>query len=424
MNSFNKVDLLNLREWARRVIDERAYSCIRCGTCRTLLQTHIKSFNFRASCPSGAYTKVDCYHALGKQFAMQGILEGAITWDARLIDMLYKDPLCGLCQENCTYINGILEDDNGEMYVRAYPAPYEMLEAARVLAVEDKVGPHPAQKQFSESIIKNHNPYLEPHARRLDWLKLAEISPVPPSEADVIYFVGCTASYRQREVAVSTVKILRKLGLRFATLGGDEWCCGSPLMRTGQYAAALRTLAHVVEAINKYPAKMVVTSCAGCYRVLSRDCERLGLSLRPEVKHTAVLIHENLGKLSFRKTDLKVTYHDPCHIGRHLYPRRSIYEEPREVLSKLPGVELVEMERIKNYSWCCGSGGGTKSAFPDLAIWAASERIREANAVGAGVLVSTCPFCDLNFLDAVREKNSKMEVLDLTQIVAKALGGD
>jgi heterodisulfide reductase subunit D len=424
MGLFDKVDVVNLREWARRVIDERAYRCIRCGTCRTLLHTQIKGLDFKESCPSGAYMKADCYYAFGKLFAMQGLLEGVISWDARLIDMIYKDPLCGMCQENCTYINGVIEVEGGEPYIKAYPAPYEVLEAARVLAVEDGAGPHPTQKLFSEGITKNHNPYLEPHERRFDWLRLVNVPLVLPSEAEIIYFTGCTASYRLREVAISTVKIFSKLGLKFAVLGGDEWCCGSPLLRTGQYRAAIRTLSHVVESINRCPAKVVVTSCAGCYRVLSRDVERLGLTLRPEVKHTASLIYENLDKLmpSFKKLDMKVTYHDPCHIGRHLYPRQSIYEEPREVLSKIPGVEFVEMKRIKNYSWCCGSGAGAKAAFPDMAIWAASERIREASAVRSSCLVSTCPFCDLNFLDAVRERGLKMKVLDLTQLVVEALG--
>ncbi len=428
MRSFKRVDLLNLKEWARKVIDERAYRCIRCGTCRTILHTDIRSIDFGRSCPPGEYFKVDGFYALGKEFAAQGVVEGVIPASDQLLTLAYADPLCGFCQYNCRYINAVLEKDGDHIYLEALPAPYETQEALRVLLVEEGIGPHPVHKQWAGSIEKNHNPYFEPHERRFDWLSLAGVPVQPLSEVDIIYFAGCTASYRQREIAISTIRILHKLcrrtGLKLGVLGGEEWCCGSPLFRTGQYRAGYKTLTHVVNAINSSSAKTVVTSCAGCYRVLAADVQRLGLELAPTVKHTVELLVDCLGDLDFqREVKMKVTYHDPCHIGRHLYPSPGpLYDAPREILRKIPGLELVEMQRIKDYSWCCAAGGGVKSAYPDLALWAAGERVREAMAVNAEAIVSACPFCHLNLRDSVRIQALTLGVYDITEIVAKALG--
>jgi Fe-S oxidoreductase len=169
--------------------------------------------------------------------------------------------------------------------------------------------------------------------------------------------------------------------------------------------------------------------------------------MEAEVLHIAeyidVLIKE--GRLKFNKElPLTVTYHDPCHLGRRSEPfihwegkrvkygrydppkelRRGthgIYEPPREVLRAIPGVELVEMERIKEYAWCCGSGGGVKSAFPDFALWTASERIEEAEATGADVLATCCPWCESNLEDALKEMDYPLRLTSLVSLVSQVV---
>jgi Fe-S oxidoreductase len=139
-----------------------------------------------------------------------------------------------------------------------------------------------------------------------------------------------------------------------------------------------------------------------------------------EVYHISEYLHKLLkeGKLSFKKQmPLKVTWHDPCHIGRHC----GIYEEPREILKAIPGVELVEMERIKDQGWCCGAGAGVRTAFPDMALTIATERIEEAKETGAEALVTSCPYCEQNLVDPIRRNKEKLKVLDLTDLVLEAL---
>ncbi len=145
-----------------------------------------------------------------------------------------------------------------------------------------------------------------------------------------------------------------------------------------------------------------------------------------EVKHiTEVLVDLlNNNQVPFKQEEgekLKVTYHDPCHLGRHM----DLYEIPREVVAKIPGVELIEMKRNRKHAWCCGAGGGVKSQFPDLAKDISKERIREAVESGADILTTSCPFCIGNFRDAYEEMEpeikEKIQVIDVIDFIASKI---
>jgi Fe-S oxidoreductase len=126
------------------------------------------------------------------------------------------------------------------------------------------------------------------------------------------------------------------------------------------------------------------------------------------------------GKIRFnREAPMKVTYHDPCHLGRHVSP--GVYEPPRSVLKRVPGIELVEMERTRENAWCCGAGAGASQANPEFALWTANERLKEAQSTGASALVTACPWCERNFKDAAKEYGVDMPVYDVAEIVARAL---
>jgi Fe-S oxidoreductase len=193
----------------------------------------------------------------------------------------------------------------------------------------------------------------------------------------------------------------------------------------------------------------VVTSCADGYHAFKRLYPKLGS--RVEVLHTVELIDRLIkqGRLKLRtEVPLSVTYHDPCHLGRQgepyvpwngvekkirgqiiVYePKRpryngawGVYDPPRDILKAIPGVKLREMERIREYSWCCGAGGGVREAYPEYSAWTAGERIAEARATGAEALVSACPWCERSFLDAVREGGEPMKIYDIVDLVQKAL---
>ena len=126
-------------------------------------------------------------------------------------------------------------------------------------------------------------------------------------------------------------------------------------------------------------------------------------------------------KLKFtKKVPMKVTYHDPCHLGRHL-GENGVYDPPRDVLKSMPGIELVEMERNRENAWCCGAGAGVSQANPELALWTANERLKEAKATGAAALVTACPWCERNFKDAAKEYGENIEIYDIAEIACKAL---
>lgn len=234
-----------------------------------------------------------------------------------------------------------------------------------------------------------------------------------------IYFAGCMATYRMPSIANSTIALLKKAKVQFKHLGEDEWCCGSVLFRTGYRREMKGLLEHNAGVLKKGGVEGIITSCAGCYRALKKD---YGPCLGGVwIYHTTEFL-ENLvkeGRLRFPQTKVKVTYHDPCHLGRHL----SVYDAPRNLLKSVPGLALVEMERNRENARCCGSGGGLRSAFKELADSLALERLKEAESTGAGYLLTACPFCVYALKEAAKASNSRLNVMDVSEFLAQILTG-
>lgn len=238
-----------------------------------------------------------------------------------------------------------------------------------------------------------------------------------PKTAPILYFVGCTSAYRRTEIAQATLQILRKAKVNFTMLN-DEICCGSVFFRAGITDFAKELASSNLESIRKTDADTVVTSCAGCYRMLKLDYPKLLSPTDFKVLHTVELLSSLIeyGALKFKNgSKIKASYHDPCHLGRHC----GIYEEPRKILEKIPNLELVEMEWIKDKSFCCGAGAGLKALAEDLATSVARKRLDDAIGRGAEVIVSACPFCKHNLLDSACKYNLKIEIKDIAEIVAE-----
>ncbi len=250
------------------------------------------------------------------------------------------------------------------------------------------------------------------------------------SNDDMIYYTGCMAAYRTQDIAKTTIQLLKKAGVKFKLLGGEEWCCGSVLLRTGNIPVARKMMEHNIETFNKSGAKTIITSCAGCYRTIKSDYPKLSNeNLNFEVLHTPELIKKLIdeGKLKFLSSNpgesgdngndskIKVTYHDPCHLGRHM----NIYDTPREVLQAIPAIELVEMARNRENARCCGFGGGVASASKELAQKMSDTRLKEALDTDAQILTSACPFCTFSLREAAARNNADINVIDLTEVVAQ-----
>ena len=215
----------------------------------------------------------------------------------------------------------------------------------------------------------------------------------------MLYFRGCTAREKLTSIQEATEKLLKLADVDYHVLE-DEKCCGSVLLRTGFLKEAQEQIEKNTEILK---GETVITSCAGCYKTLKEDYDGL------DVIHISQLLNQliNEGKLDVSKTDLNVTYHDSCHLGRHC----DEFDEPREVINSV--ANLIEMENVRENSLCCGAGGGVKSAYPQIASQMGKSRIEQAKETGCETLVTPCPFCKLNL------ENDDLEVLDLTEFLVK-----
>ena len=378
---------------------EVVHKCFRCGYCQ-FTGGKAPDETLFLNCPAYDKWKFETFSPGGKMWLILAAMNDELEWTENLARIIYSCTTCGNCMEHCIFtFNDQIVD---------------IFEAAREQLFHQELAPEKF-RQFGEHVINEHNPYMEKHQDRLKWLP----NDVKISEnAEVGYFVGCTASYRQIKIAQDTVKILNKLGIEFQILS-EEWCCGSPLIRTGQTKCALELAKHNIEKFEEAGIKQLITSCAGCYRTLKKDYpKKLDLKHNFKIMHLTEYLAKNIDKLEFSHTLNKiVTYHDPCHLGRHA----NLYEPPRIILQKFPGINFVEMKKNRRDASCCGAGGGVKSGFSEWSLEMARDRILEAKEIGAEILISTCPFCNRNFTDAKQEFNLDIEIYDLTEFIIKHL---
>ncbi len=374
------------------------YQCGKCGTCRTVYD----DVDWARVCPSGEFGNFEAYYLGGKNLLTWAVTSGKLKWTENLAKIFYNCSLCLACTQQCQIPE-----------IHSYAG--EWLMAMREAAVKEGFGPMPEHVKYTESIKNELNPYLEKNADRLQWLPSSvKLSP----EAKTAFFVGCTASYREQSIAIATAEILNSLNIDFQILK-DESCCGSPVYMTGQAEKAKDIAEANVKKFKDAGIETIITACAGCYRALKEVYpNKFGLDLGIEIVHLPEFLLKKIKddelKLS-KDVNMKITYHDPCHIGRHM----GMYRQPRELLEKIPGIELVEMPRNKHNAWCCGSGGGVRSAFKEMSASAANERIEEAIGTGAKALISCCPFCLNQFKANIG--NGKIEALDISELVRKAI---
>ena len=220
----------------------------------------------------------------------------------------------------------------------------------------------------------------------------------------------------------SFATVLSRAGVSFTTLGGDERCCGFPLLMAGQLKQAEVLIRHNVEQMRALGVPRLVATCPSCYHMWHHTYpEVLGEELGFEVVHAVEVMSDLVteGQLEFtepRRTGV-VTYHDPCDLGR----KSGIFDAPREILRRVPGYTFVEMQQSREHALCCGGGGDLETFDPDLVQEVAAQRIAQAAEVDAMVLVSACPQCVRTLSKAARAKRVRIRVMDLTQFVEKAL---
>ncbi len=386
-------------------IDPYIVKCVRCGTCKA------GPGLFEPSCPAGEHFRFEAYFASGKIWIARGLKEGVLPWeDQGVLEKLFACTLCGNCAEQCP------------MSVRE--RILEVFEALRSESV-DRVGTHFApHRRLRESLVQYRNPWMQPRRRRLQWLREERVrilDPDGPTKAEVLYFVGCTAALDPalQHIARNTAGLLQEAGVDFGVLGEEEICCGSVFLRIGQRAVARELAEKNLELVERLGVSTVVTSCAGCFKTMCQDYPPFG-EMSARVVHSSEYLLELLdaGRLKpDRETTVEVTYHDPCHLGRHC----GVFDPPRKLLESLPGVQLTEMARTRESAWCCGAGGGVRSAFPGWALESSRARIDEARATGSSLLVTTCPFCLQNLTTGAQSGDASLGLADLTDVLARMI---
>ena len=415
-----------------------AKRCCRCSYCKWVPLAQVRSWRFAKGCPSIAYKNFHCYSAGGRLSVTLSLLEGRSSYTDGLLDIVYQCQMDGACDIACKVCRYHMEPLEAMRELR-----FNLVEEGQLL---------PQHIPVIDNLRKEDNMMMEPKAGRGRWSEGLEVKDLTTESAEVVFHGGCRLGFDEElaKVARTAVTILKNGGVDIGIFKGkDENCCGGRAYDMGYRGEFVKYAENNIDAWTRAGVKTVVTSCSDGYYTFKHLYPELGSKF--EVLHTVEFIERLIkeGRIKFTKTiPMTVTYHDPCHLGRLgeryipwqgeekkilgqivVYeppkPRdvgaTGIYEPPREVLRSIPGLELVEMERIREYAWCCGAGGGVSEAYPDFSSWTASERIEEAKSTGAEALVSACPWCERNFIDAVNENGDRMKVYDIIELVQQAI---
>lgn len=324
---------------------------------------------------------------------------------------VFRCSLCGDCQEICPL---------------GLPLKDLWLDVRRELAAS---GHAPAKtKAIRANLEGSHNVFDEDNDERADWIDNMRKAPrnLVRKKADIVYFTGCVGAYfpLAQKIPMALVQILTSAKADFTIMGADEWCCGFPLLGSGQPDALASIIAHNVAEVKRREASKVVFTCPSCLQiwkeVYPRYADLEGIELVHASELVAQLVRGNAVEFADKAEgaeELVVTYHDPCDLGRG----SRVFEEPREILRALPGVRLVEMAHHGRHSLCCGGGGNLEMIDPALSTAMARRKVEEAQATGASTIVTTCQQCVRTMTTYVRRNKLSLEVLDLTQLVAKCL---
>ncbi|MFC1971895.1 (Fe-S)-binding protein [Chloroflexota bacterium] len=395
-----------------------AKNCTRWGSCRWSSWRFLKDSRFSKVCPSSAYYLFDSYSLQGRLFLALALMEGRMKYEdsPELMDIIYKCNMCGGCDAMCKLWENEMEGLRVIEDLRAKLVADGQLMPAHMIAID--------------WLKKENNMMMQPKAERGKWAEGLKVKDLTEEKAEVCFHAGCLICYDEElwKVARGAISLLIDVGVDVGIMGGDETCCGGRVYEMGYRGEFAKYAENNIDAWNRAGVKTVITCCSDCYCAIKRRYPEIGSTF--EVLHMVEFMDKIIkeGKLKLTKeVPMKVTYHDPCHLGRRtdVYvpgkPIEGVFEPPRDILRSIPGLELVEMERIREYAWCCGSGCRVREDYPDFNAWTAGERIEEAMSTGAEALVTACPWCERTLTDAVNSKGEPMQIYDLLELVRQAI---
>jgi Fe-S oxidoreductase len=382
--------------------EDGLYNCSRCGTCL-------------AYCPIYKQTLDESLSPRGKMCLLEAVSRSKIEYSEKLSEKLFTCTACNLCDGECpsgVKINEMLETAKSDLIdAQKYPEVLDILK---------------------DRIKKAYNVTFDSNIGRLDWVKQlpgGEPEKYLKEKAEVVYFVGCVSSFSPRSFGIprSVVQDFESAEVDFTLLGEEEWCCGFPLVNSGIKDVTGDLAKHNIEAVRSKKAKLLVLSCPSCFHTWTHvypkyydgkiDFEILHIS-----QYLLRLIKE--GKIKLNPLSGKITYHDPCDLGRN----SGVYEEPRDVIKSIPGIEFADLAANRKLTNCCGGGGNLESVNQALAAKIALAKADEIIETGSDIVVTSCQQCnrtiDTSLKKKKKETNAKIKVIDLPELVLKSIQGD
>jgi heterodisulfide reductase subunit D len=317
-------------------------------------------------------------------------------------DTVFKCTLCAVCEEVCPVGIGLkdlwLSLRSDMVHSGSYPAKIDSIR---------------------KNLAASHNVFAEDNQERAAWVEDMRDAPEDgfvKDRAEVVYFTGCVAAYfpMAQKIAVSLAEIMAACEVDFAVMGEDEWCCGFPMLGAGLTEGFQEFADHNLRAVRAKGASKVVFACPSCYQMWREHYPR-----EFEIAHASEVLLDLMrqGRVPMKDTPLTVTYHDPCDLGRGA----RVFDAPRQAIRSIPGVRLVELPRNREDCQCCGGGGNLEMIDAGLSTEIAKRKIEEVIGTGAQAVVTTCQQCVRTMNTYVRRNKIALEVLDLTQLVRKAL---
>lgn len=408
-------DLKEYRRWA--------WNCYRDSMCKHVFSWHLRNAAFDDICPPLARYKYDCYSGQGKMGDLARVLiEGEMEWNDRLLDVIFRDPVCGACSYNCGRIT--------EMQ------PSDVIQAMRADALRQGHKPPGGFGELLSVMRRYMNPYQKSDGQRTGWLKGLDPklagSLSASSKTKMLLYVGCfpLRDAAGEKMARDAATVLLRAGVDVGVLGERERCCGNPSLRLGDVDNFVAFARENIKQFNGMGIETIVTICPFCYSTFVRDyagVEKMNFRVVHILPFVFDLIRQ--GRLKpVRPLDMAVSWHDPCHLVRlggagisGTDDFQGIYREPRQIIEAIPGMRLVEMYRIRHDAWCCGAGSWQRNGDLEMALWTASERCREAESVGVGAIVTYCPHCEENLSEAAAKRGAGLKVYDLLDLLLGSL---
>jgi len=376
------------------------HRCFRCGYCK------FTSDYYDFNCPSYRKFGFETYAPGGRMWLIQAWLNDEIKNSERFQEILFSCATCANCVEHCVFT---FSDDLVNIFI-----------AAREEMVNKGIIPPPV-RDYLKNINTSGNPYKEPANERGKW---ADGTSIPAYDGhEYLFYIGCVGSYdeRAKKIARTVGNVLIKAGVSLGILGDRETCDGNEVRSLGEMGLFQHLAEQNIALFKELRVKKIITLDPHAFNTFTQDYPSLGGEF--EIYHytqvLAPLIQSK--KLSLKDREAKITFHDPCYLGRH----NGEYEAPRKILESIPGVSLIEMDQTRENALCCGGGGG--NFFTDILGGGEDSpnriRVRQALDSGAQIIAVACPQCAKMLEDAVKaeEVGHKIEVLDVAEIVARAL---